>query len=83
MVLIVLVVMILGLLIYHFFGKDYEFTNKEQEELELIRMLKSINESEHILNKISHKEYLKVNQELAKMVDEVEKRNRKWYWWLQ
>lgn len=82
-IIITISFLIIGLIIYHFFGRNYEFTEKEKNELDLIDHLKDINNSEYLLGKISHKQYKETKDMLIKMVDEVEKRNRKKFWWLQ
>lgn len=76
-IMLAILILIVAIILWFIFGrKDYEFTEEEKKELDLIDHLKDINDSEHLLGKISHKEYKETNGMLIKMVDEVERKNR-------
>lgn len=75
--IIIVALILLAIIFYHFFGKDYEFTKEEQRELDLLDKMRAANKSDLLLGNITSEEFVKNNNDLIKMLDDIEKRNRK------
>lgn len=65
------------LILYHFFGKDYEFTEEEQKELQELDLMRSLNKTDLLMKNISKEEFIKKNNEFIEMLNDIEKKNRK------
>lgn len=72
----ILLLIAIVIILYHVFGKDYEFTPKEQRELAQLDLMRELNKTDLVMKNITQEEFIKRNNELMEMLDDIERRNR-------